>query len=132
MQPSQEQACASPRLDDPRFVVGGMRRWQVAKEILKKYTNYLKKITPKGIDIKVKVWSKGPACVVGTDNRYVKALGLEALALSFLMQPARDFLQVRRGGGFAAQAQGVVGRKVPLGTPTTPAVATPEGQPAEP
>src|SRR5207244_10523466 len=42
-------------------------------DILKKYTNYIRKITPKGIDVKIKVWSKGPACVVGTDNEYIKA-----------------------------------------------------------
>jgi hypothetical protein len=30
---------------------------------------YVKKLTPKGIKINIKVHSKGPACVVGTDNR---------------------------------------------------------------
>ena len=42
-------------------------------DILKKYKNYVKKLTPKGIETSFKVWSKGPACVVGTDNRYIKA-----------------------------------------------------------
>lgn len=42
-------------------------------DILKRYENYLKKLTPKGIQLNLKVWSKGPACVVGTDNRYIKA-----------------------------------------------------------
>jgi acetylornithine deacetylase/succinyl-diaminopimelate desuccinylase-like protein len=28
----------------------------------------VKKLTPKGIETKIKVWSKGPASVVGTDN----------------------------------------------------------------
>jgi len=42
-------------------------------DILKKYTSFVKKLTPKGIDTKIKVWSKGPACVVGTDNDFVKA-----------------------------------------------------------
>jgi acetylornithine deacetylase/succinyl-diaminopimelate desuccinylase-like protein len=42
-------------------------------DVMKKYTNFVKKLTPKGIDIKIKVHSKGPACVVGTDNKYVKA-----------------------------------------------------------
>jgi len=33
-------------------------------DILNKYTAYVKKLTPKGIETKIKVWSKGPACVV--------------------------------------------------------------------
>src|SRR5216110_2286275 len=42
-------------------------------DILKRYTAHVKKLTPKGIETKIKVWSKGPACVVGTDNQYIKA-----------------------------------------------------------
>src|SRR5262249_57334803 len=42
-------------------------------DILKRYTAYVKKLTPKGIQTNIKVWSKGPACVVGTNNRYIKA-----------------------------------------------------------
>jgi acetylornithine deacetylase/succinyl-diaminopimelate desuccinylase-like protein len=42
-------------------------------DILKRYKNYLKKLTPKGIQLNLKIWSKGPACVVGTDNKYIKA-----------------------------------------------------------
>jgi acetylornithine deacetylase/succinyl-diaminopimelate desuccinylase-like protein len=42
-------------------------------DILKRYKNYVKKLTPKGIQTSIKVWSKGPACVVGTDNKYIKA-----------------------------------------------------------
>ena len=42
-------------------------------DILKRYQKYLKKLTPKGIETKIKVWSKGPSCVVGTDNEYIKA-----------------------------------------------------------
>ena len=33
-------------------------------DILKKYPAFVKKLTPKGIETKIKVWSKGPACVV--------------------------------------------------------------------
>ena len=43
----------------------------------------------------------------------------------------RDFLHVRGGGGFAAQAQGMVGGKVPGFAVGAPAVAAPEGQAAE-
>src|SRR5271169_5310760 len=39
---------------------------QDADDILKKYTEYVKKITPKGISTTIKVHSKGPACVVNT------------------------------------------------------------------
>lgn len=46
---------------------------QDADEVLNKYQKYVKKLTPKGIQTTIKVWSKGPACVVGTDNRYIKA-----------------------------------------------------------
>ena len=42
-------------------------------DILKRYKDYVKKLTPKGIQTSIKVWSKGPACVVGTDNKYIKA-----------------------------------------------------------
>src|SRR5919198_72337 len=42
-------------------------------DILKRYTAYVKKLTPKDIQTNIKVWSKGPACVVKTNNKYVKA-----------------------------------------------------------
>src|SRR5260370_5749233 len=41
-------------------------------DILKKYLAFVKKATPKGIETKVKIWSKGPACVVSTDNKYIE------------------------------------------------------------
>jgi acetylornithine deacetylase/succinyl-diaminopimelate desuccinylase-like protein len=42
-------------------------------DILNRYTKMVKKLAPKGIQTSIKVWSKGPACVVGTDNKYVRA-----------------------------------------------------------
>jgi acetylornithine deacetylase/succinyl-diaminopimelate desuccinylase-like protein len=42
-------------------------------DILSRYTKMVKRLTPRGIQTRVKVWSKGPACVVGTDNKYVRA-----------------------------------------------------------
>jgi len=42
-------------------------------DILKKYEKRIKKITPKGIQVKIKVHSKGPASVVSTDSKYIKA-----------------------------------------------------------
>src|SRR4051794_11664343 len=66
---------------------------QDADDILKRYTNYVKKLTPKGIETKIKVWSKGPACVVGTDNKYVKA-STEAMHDIF----KKDTVYIRSGG----------------------------------
>ncbi len=42
-------------------------------DILKKFTDFVMSLVPKGIQLKIKVHSKGPASVVNTDNRYVKA-----------------------------------------------------------
>ena len=51
-------------------------------DILKKYLAFIKKHTPKGIETKVKVWSKGPACVVSTDNKYIEAASKPCKTLS--------------------------------------------------
>jgi len=62
-------------------------------DILKKYTNYVKKLTPKGIETRIKVHSKGPACVVGTDNRFIKA-ATDAMHDVF----KKDTVFIRSGG----------------------------------
>jgi len=62
-------------------------------DILRRYTNYVKKLTPKGIETKIKVWSKGPACVVGTNNPYIKA-ATEAMHDVF----KKDTVFIRSGG----------------------------------
>jgi acetylornithine deacetylase/succinyl-diaminopimelate desuccinylase-like protein len=62
-------------------------------DILKRYTAFVKKLTPKGIETKIKVWSKGPACVVGTDNRFIKA-ATESLHDTF----KKDTVFIRSGG----------------------------------
>src|SRR5215510_39503 len=62
-------------------------------DILKKYLAFVKKKTPKGIETKVKVWSKGPACVVSTDNEYIEA-ATEALHDTF----KKDTVFIRSGG----------------------------------
>jgi len=62
-------------------------------DILKKYENFIKLITPKGIQIKIKVHSKGEAIVVGTDNKYIKA-ATEALHDVF----KKDTVYIRSGG----------------------------------
>ncbi|HEV2990907.1 MAG TPA: dipeptidase [Candidatus Angelobacter sp.] len=66
---------------------------QDADDILAKYTKYVKKLTPKGIETKITVHSKGPACVVGTDNRFVKA-ATEALHEVF----KKETVFIRSGG----------------------------------
>ncbi|HEV2175814.1 MAG TPA: dipeptidase [Terriglobia bacterium] len=43
------------------------------KEVLRQYTAYVKKLTPKGIKTAVRVISSAPASVVSTENRYVEA-----------------------------------------------------------
>jgi acetylornithine deacetylase/succinyl-diaminopimelate desuccinylase-like protein len=66
---------------------------QDPEDILKRYTNYVKKLTPKGIEINIKVHSKGPACVVRTDNEYIKA-ATDALHEVF----RKDTVFIRSGG----------------------------------
>jgi acetylornithine deacetylase/succinyl-diaminopimelate desuccinylase-like protein len=62
-------------------------------EILKRYSSYVKKLTPKGVQTKVKLWSKGRACVVGTNNKYIKA-ATEALRDVF----NKETVFIRSGG----------------------------------
>jgi acetylornithine deacetylase/succinyl-diaminopimelate desuccinylase-like protein len=62
-------------------------------DILKRFKAYVKKLTPKGIETNVKVWSKGPACVVGTNNKYIKA-ATEAMHDVF----KKDTVFIRSGG----------------------------------
>ena len=62
-------------------------------DILKRYIKFVKKLTPKGIELNIKVHSKGPACVVGTDNHYIKA-ATEAMHDVF----KKDTVFIRSGG----------------------------------
>ena len=62
-------------------------------DILKRFKTCVKKLTPKGIQTNVKIWSKGPACVVGTDNKYIKA-ATEAMRDVF----QKDTVFIRSGG----------------------------------
>src|SRR6476661_2855813 len=66
---------------------------QRPEEIWKLFNEYVKKLTPKGIDLNIKVYSKGPACVVSTDNRYIKA-ATEAMHDVF----KKDTVFIRSGG----------------------------------
>ncbi len=66
---------------------------QDPEDILKKFTDFVKKNTPKGIQTNVKVHSKGPAIVVGTDNPFVKA-STQAMREVF----GKDTVYIRSGG----------------------------------
>ncbi len=66
---------------------------QDPKKITKLFTDHIKKLTPKGIEIKVKIHSSGPACVVSTDNSYIKA-STEAMRDVF----KKDTVYIRSGG----------------------------------
>ena len=62
-------------------------------DILKKYSSFVKKLTPKGIELNIKVHSKGPACVVDTNNRFIKP-ATEAMHEVF----KKDTVFIRSGG----------------------------------
>ncbi|MGA2355479.1 MAG: M20/M25/M40 family metallo-hydrolase, partial [Terriglobales bacterium] len=66
---------------------------QDPEDIFKRYSAFVKKNTPKGIEIKIKAYSKGPACVVGTDNEYIQA-ATEALHDTF----KKETVFIRSGG----------------------------------
>jgi acetylornithine deacetylase/succinyl-diaminopimelate desuccinylase-like protein len=66
---------------------------QDADEIFKRYTKFVKKLTPKGIEINIKLHSKGPACVVNTNNRFIKP-ATEAMREVF----KKDTVFIRSGG----------------------------------
>ena len=77
-------------------------------DIFKKYTDYVKKITPKGIQTNIKVLSKGPACVVSTDNKYAKA-SVEAMHEVF----GKDTVYIRSGGSIPIVTQFEKDLKIP-------------------
>jgi acetylornithine deacetylase/succinyl-diaminopimelate desuccinylase-like protein len=66
---------------------------QDPNDIYKRYTNFVKKLTPKGIEIKIKSFSNGPASVVDTNNPYIKA-ATEALHDTF----KKETVFIRSGG----------------------------------
>ncbi len=81
---------------------------QNADDILKKYTDYVKKLTPKGIQLNIKVHSKGPACVVNTDNKYARA-SVEAMHEVF----GKDTVYIRSGGSIPIVTQFDKDLKIP-------------------
>ena len=77
-------------------------------DILKRYTAFVKKLTPKGIETKIKTFSKGPACVVGTDNPYIRA-ATEALHDTF----KKETVFIRSGGSIPIVNDFYQGLKIP-------------------
>jgi acetylornithine deacetylase/succinyl-diaminopimelate desuccinylase-like protein len=77
-------------------------------DILKKYTEFVKKVTPKGIQINIKVHSKGPACVVNTDNKFARA-SVEAMHEIF----GKDTVYIRSGGSIPIVTQFEEDLKIP-------------------
>jgi acetylornithine deacetylase/succinyl-diaminopimelate desuccinylase-like protein len=81
---------------------------QDADDILKKFTAYVAKITPKGITSSIKVHSKGPACVVSTDNPYARA-SVAAMHDVF----GKDTVYIRSGGSIPIVTQFEKDLKIP-------------------
>jgi acetylornithine deacetylase/succinyl-diaminopimelate desuccinylase-like protein len=73
---------------------------QNADDIFKKYSDYVQKLTPKGIKTNIKIHSKGPACVVNTDNPYARA-AVEAMHEIF----KKDTVYIRSGGSIPIVTQ---------------------------
>jgi len=63
------------------------------KEVIRQFTAFVKKLTPKGITISVRVISSAPASVVSTESRYIQAAA-EALEQVF----KKKTVYVRGGG----------------------------------
>jgi acetylornithine deacetylase/succinyl-diaminopimelate desuccinylase-like protein len=77
-------------------------------DILKKYQDFIKKNTPKGVSVNVKVHSKGPAIVVGTDNKFVQA-SQEAMHEVF----GKETVYIRSGGSIPIVADFANELKIP-------------------
>jgi acetylornithine deacetylase/succinyl-diaminopimelate desuccinylase-like protein len=73
---------------------------QDADDILAKYTRFVNSIVPKGVQVKVKVHSKGPASVVSTDNDFVRAAN-QAMREVF----KKETVYIRSGGSVPIVAQ---------------------------
>ncbi|HLI63846.1 MAG TPA: M20/M25/M40 family metallo-hydrolase [Terriglobales bacterium] len=77
-------------------------------DILKKFTAYVSKLTPKGIKTNIKVHSKALPCVVNTDNPYARA-AVEAMHEVF----NKDAVYIRSGGSIPIVTQFEQDLKVP-------------------
>jgi acetylornithine deacetylase/succinyl-diaminopimelate desuccinylase-like protein len=73
---------------------------QDADDILAKYTKFVNSLVPKGVQVKIKVHSKGPASVISTDNDYVRAAN-QAMHEVF----KKETVYIRSGGSVPIVAQ---------------------------
>jgi len=63
------------------------------KEVIRQYTTYVKKITPKGIKTSVRVISSAPASVVSTESKWIAA------AAEAMEQVSKNKTVYMRSGG---------------------------------
>lgn len=77
-------------------------------DIYKKFEKFVMSLAPKGIQLKIKVHSKGPASVVSTDNDFVRAAN-KALHEVF----HKDTVYIRSGGSIPIVAQFQKDLKIP-------------------
>ena len=77
-------------------------------KILEHYKNYVMSLCPKGIKLNISVLSKGPAIVVGTNNKYAKA-ATEAMHEIF----HKDTVYIRSGGSIPIVGQIESDLKIP-------------------
>ena len=73
---------------------------QDADDILAKYSRFVNSLAPKGVQVKIKVHSKGPASIVSTDNDFVRAAN-HALHEVF----KKETVYIRSGGSIPIVAQ---------------------------
>ncbi len=78
------------------------------QEIFKLYSNFVKKITPKGIDVTIKLWSIADPIVVSTDNDYVRK---SAAAMHQVF--GKDTVYIRSGGSIPIVADFEKALKIP-------------------
>ncbi len=81
---------------------------QRPQEIFQLYSNYIKKITPKGIDVKIKLWSTADPIVISTDNDFVKT---SAAAMRQVF--GKDTVYIRSGGSIPIVADFEKELKIP-------------------
>jgi acetylornithine deacetylase/succinyl-diaminopimelate desuccinylase-like protein len=72
----------------------------IPDEIFKLYSDYVMKLVPRGIDLKVKLLSMGEPSIIPTDNRFVKA-ATEALKEVF----NKETVFIRSGGSIPIVAE---------------------------
>jgi len=81
---------------------------QVPDEIYKLYSDYVKSIVPKGIEVTIKQWSMADPIVVRTDNNYIKAA---AKAMHDVFK--KDTVYIRSGGSIPIVADFEKSLKIP-------------------